>query len=54
MSKEEKIKRIEVIKQTIFDIEIGTDFLSHEQHNYIRELYAEKRQLESELKEDEA
>jgi len=39
MTREEKLKRIEEIKQTIFDIEIGTDFLSHEQHNYIRELY---------------
>jgi len=52
MTRAEKEERIEKIKQTIFDIEIGTDFMTHEQHNHIRELYAEKRQLEKELKDD--
>jgi len=50
--RETKLARINELKDRIFDIEIGTDYLSHDQYMHIHELYAEMHGLEKELKDN--
>jgi len=52
MTKEERENRIKEIKDNIFDIEVGSDYLSAKDWERIRELRAELAELEKEAEND--